>query len=177
MQANEPEEIERDRTPMYVHGVASGVIGAVVVSVIYLAIDVAAGHPLYTPNALGAALFRGEQLGPDAPIEFWLVAGYTLAHGAVFWAFGVMAAIGLWEGVPKLHHPLMGGLITAGLVFAGLEITFAIFGALFTPAHGQFGGVRAALANALAALAMASYLAAVRSLASPSVGGAIRERA
>jgi hypothetical protein len=171
------ESEHEDRTPMYVHGIASGLIGAVVVSALYLAIDVAAGHPLYTPNALGAALFRGQSLGPEAPIEMWLVFGYTAAHGAVFWAFGVMAAVGLWEGVRSLRSPLMGALVTAGLLFAGLEITFEIFGALFTPGVGGFGGGRAAVANALAALAMAGYLAAVRSLATSDGHRTIRGRA
>jgi len=157
----------RERTLMYVHGFVAGVLGAVVVSVIFLALDVANGHPLYTPNALGAALFRGETVTPDAPIEMILVLGYTGAHGAVFWAFGVMAAVALFERVLHLHSPLMGAAITAGLLFAGFEITFELFGALFTPGQGEFGGSRAVLANALAAIAMAGYLAVARARTSP----------
>lgn len=157
-----------ERTWMYLHGFSAGVLGAAVVSIFFFLIDRAAGHALYTPNALGAALFRGETLGPDAPIEMVLVLGYTAAHGAVFWAFGVIAAVVLWERVRFLRSPWGAAAIIAVLLFAGFEITLLLFGAL-TPAHGLLGSGRAALANALAALGMAGYLAAARAFSSVSL--------
>jgi hypothetical protein len=144
------------------HGVAAGLIGALVISLVFLVIDIADGRPLYTPNALGAALFRGESLAPEARIEIALVLGYTAVHGAVFIAVGLMAALSLLEGARRQANPLVGAAIAAAVLFAGFEILFEIFGQLFTPAEGRLGGSRAAFANALAALAMGGYFALIR---------------
>ena len=147
------------------HGTVAGIIGAAVVAVVYLCIDVAAGRPFYTPNALGAALFRGEALGLDAPIELVLVFGYTLVHGGVFLGFGLLASFVELEA--RLRHSdgtrelWITGLIAVGL-FAAFQLTFAIFTWLLLPGQGQLGGLHAAFANAFAALAMAGYLALVR---------------
>jgi hypothetical protein len=135
-------------------------LGAVVISLVYLAIDVAGGRPLYTPNALGAALFRSESLGPDAPIELTLVLAYTAVHAGVFIAFGLMGALSMLEGARRLSS-VAAAAVGAAALFAGFEITFEIFGLLFAPAGG-LGGWHAAFANALAAVAMAGYLTAIR---------------
>lgn len=147
------------------HGAVAGVIGALVVAVVYLVIDTAVGRPLYTPNALGAAVFRGDSLGLDAPIEAELVLGYTLFHGGVFVGFGLLTSVVLLEVMSRLRSARTGlgeAAVAAAALFAALEILFEIFGWLFAPGQGQLGGTRAMLANALAAIAMASYLAAVR---------------
>ncbi len=154
----EPAEVQSTWLP----GVVAGLIGAAVISLVYLAIDVAGGRPLYTPNALGAALFRSESLGPDAPIELTLVLAYTAVHGGVFIAFGLMGALSMLEGARRLRSAAAAAALAAAALFAGFEITFEIFGLLFAPAGGRLGGWHAAFANALAALAMAGYLTVIR---------------
>jgi hypothetical protein len=147
------------------HGLIAGAIGAAVVAVVYLAIDLALGKPFYTPNALGAALFRGESLGLDAPIEPVLVYGYSLVHGGVFAGFGLIASFVELEARMRLSDARKELLITGALalaLFVVFQISFGLFGWLLAPGQGQLGGWRAALANALAAIAMAGYLALVR---------------
>lgn len=147
------------------HGAVAGVIGAVVVAVVYLVMDAAVGRPLYTPNALGAAVFRGDSLGLDAPIEAALVLGYTLLHGGVFVGFGLLTSFVFLEAMSRLRAAGTGlaeAAIAAAALFAAFEVLFEIFGWLFVPGQGQLGGTRAVIANALAAIAMASYLEGVR---------------
>ena len=168
-EASSPREPAEVPQSSWLHGVVAGLIGAGVISLVYFAIDVAGGRPLYTPNALGAALLRGESLGPEAPIELTLVLGYTAVHGAVFIAFGLMAALAMLEGARHLRSTVASAAVAAAALFAGFEITFEIFGLLFAPAGGRLGGWHAAFANALAALAMAGYVTLIRarSTASP----------
>ena len=45
-------------------GILTGIIGATAVAVWFLIVDTINGHPLYTPRALGAAVFG--VLGPPA---------------------------------------------------------------------------------------------------------------
>ncbi len=147
------------------HGFIAGAIGASMVAIVYLVIDLSLGKAFYTPNALGAALFRHESLGLAAPIEAVLVFGYTLAHGAVFLGFGLIASFVALEARMQRSHGAreIWVAIAAGVVlFFLFQISFAIFGWLAEPGEGQLGGWRAALANALAAIAMAGYLALVR---------------
>ncbi len=145
------------------HGFATGVIGASVVALVYLVIDLAGGRPLWTPNALGAALFRGEALLPGAPIEPVLVLGYTAAHGTVFVGFAMIAAFEALGGIRRLSSELAGAALAAAVLFAAFEITFELFGWLLPPGDELIGGIRAIAANGLAAIAMAGYLGAVRS--------------
>jgi len=140
-----------------VHGILSGVIGASVVAVLFLGIDVAQGRPLWTPHTLGSALFLGRAPAPEP--EAVLVIGYTITHGAVFVSLGLLGA----TLIPLLstHRGLLGFL---GL-FVLVEIVFLLFSALFADARGadlHLGFV--SLANALAAAAMAGYFARVRGL-------------
>src|SRR5215475_13348300 len=51
-------------------GIIAGTCGAATITLWFLLIDVWAGHPLYTPNMLGTALFKGPSgLLPAAPGE------------------------------------------------------------------------------------------------------------
>src|SRR5213594_3103649 len=70
-------------------GLFTGIIGALVVAVWFLILDVMAGRPLYTPALLGNVLLHG---GPPAgaiivaPLE---VAAYTAFHFFVFMVVGI----------------------------------------------------------------------------------------
>jgi len=46
--------------PYLRYGIPTGLVGAAVVAVFFLVVDLVAGQPLATPSALGATLFRGE---------------------------------------------------------------------------------------------------------------------
>ena len=150
---------EAEALPWVSQGIEAGLLGASLVALFFLAIDVLAGRPVWTPHALGAALFRGELPAPGSPLEPVLVLAYTVLHGTVFIGFGVPAAFWMLTRAGSARGPLRAGLL-AVLLFAGFEAVFLSLGELFVPGlTGMLGAGRVALANALAAAAMAAFLA------------------
>jgi hypothetical protein len=138
-------------------GWASGFLGAFVVAVFFLVIDLLAGRPLWTPGALGSALFLGQRLPPEAHPPLILVVGYTAVHLGVFAGLGLIAATAL-SMRPRLREPAMLLAIGFGL-FVAFELSFAAFALLFTQAlMGDLGAWRISAANALAAAAMTAFL-------------------
>jgi hypothetical protein len=82
----------RPRTHAIGEGIVVGLIGAGIVMLWFLIVDLLAGTPLNTPALLGAALFDG--VGDVRTIEptARLVAGYTAVHLAGFVGFGLGVA-------------------------------------------------------------------------------------
>jgi hypothetical protein len=153
------EHVERlprriDVPSQVVHGVISGVAGAFVVAVFFLVLDASQGRPLWTPHALGSALFLGE--APADGIRALLVLGYTITHGAAFVALGLLAATVL-PALPGRRFFL--GFV--GLLVL-MQVVFTLFSEIFAASPGA--DLRLAwvsFANLLAAAAMAGYLATV----------------
>lgn len=152
------EGAARTRTDAWVfEGILSGVIGAAVIALFFLAFDVAAGHPFWTPGALGHRIFMAEPLAPGATPAPALVLAYTVLHGGVFVAVGLMASFGLAGNRARLGR--LSGLVLAALLFAGLEVFFVTFIHLMAPGLlATFGAGRVASANVLAAVTMAATL-------------------
>jgi hypothetical protein len=73
-------------------GILVGLIGAGIVMLWFLAVDLAAGIPLRTPALLGAALFHGARSVGAVPATLPLVLGYTAVHLVGFVALGVGVA-------------------------------------------------------------------------------------
>jgi len=144
------------------HGVVAGAVGGFVIAVFFLVLDLEAGHPMRTPHVLGSWLFRGEVPPPGAAIEQVLVWGYTAVHGVVFLGFGLAAAFEALSGARRLRREFLAAALAAFVLFACFELTFGVLAALFTPVVGELGGGRVLAANALAAIAMAGYLASAR---------------
>jgi hypothetical protein len=148
---------EESAIPWIPRGIAAGCLGAFVVALFFLAFDLLAGRPFWTPAALGGALFLGRAPGPDVPIEPILVLGYTAIHGTVFVALGLLAAFEVLSRSPR------GGAARTAAVgaalFVGFELVFLALAALFVPGLvGILGAGRVALANLLAAGCMAAFL-------------------
>jgi hypothetical protein len=90
-----PTARESDLSAVYGEGIAAGLIGAAAIALWFLIVDTIAGRPLYTPNLLGTALFRGGQGLDDPaslPISFEMVMVFTWVHALVFAAIGGIAA-------------------------------------------------------------------------------------
>jgi len=108
----------RDSAAVYVEGMIVGLLGAATIALWFLALDLFAGRPLYTPNVLGTALFHGGAglESPEAlPISFETVVSFTWVHVLVFLLIGLAAAqmIALAE-----RHPSFGfGLVLMFVVF------------------------------------------------------------
>jgi hypothetical protein len=137
-------------------GISTGVLGAAGVAAWFLVIDSAAGHPLFTPDALGRMLFAplGVHTGPGA-IHPGIVAGYTVFHGAVFIAVGLLAAL-----LVRLaeHQPVVLALFV--VLFAIIEMGFYGLTAVLdtTGVLGNLAWWQVAGGNLVATLLMGGYL-------------------
>ena len=78
---------ERRRMGLLQEGALVGSLGAVLVAAWFLAYDLAHGAPLYTPSALGTALFGG---GGPVVVSLGLVVKYTVLHVVAFMLFGIV---------------------------------------------------------------------------------------
>src|SRR5262245_28461723 len=114
----------REPLPYYRWGLAAGVLGAFAVAVSFLAIDLAAGHPFGTPNALGSALFLGVPFDATQPLRPIVIAGYTLVHGGLFLGLALVVSalvLGSRRQPPSVE---MLWLILAGGFAAALTFLF-----------------------------------------------------
>lgn len=135
-------------------GIIAGVLGAVAVAAWFLIFDVWQGRILFTPGALGSALFLGVNNLASVQVNLATVAGYTVAHVAAFIAVGIIAAaiVVQAEETPPV---LLGALL--------LFVTFEAFflGLLAVVAEWLLGALAwwtIAGGNLIATAAMAFYL-------------------
>jgi len=161
-----PTSLELHRTesmPYLGAAIPVGLIGAAVVAVFVFLLDTLAGHPLGTPNALGAALLRGESFTLSAPIRPELVFGYTLLHLAAFISIACAAVSAEYtlsrSGMPASSQfvvGILGILLSLQAIFAVLMMLLGI------PFSGELGFERILVTNAIAAFSMgiAVYLRA-----------------
>src|SRR5712691_7247176 len=93
---------------LYQERIIAGTWGAATIALWFLLLDVLAGHPLYTPNMLGTALFKGGSgLMPLAHVELSLgiVGAFTALHWLVFELIGALASLLL---ALAEHNPTLG---------------------------------------------------------------------
>lgn len=135
-------------------GLVAGAIGGAVVAIVFLAIDLAAGRPLWTPSLLGSALFLGGPGAADA-VDLRMVLAYTGVHMSGFVAVGVAAAF----ATSWLERNLPAAFVLL-LLFLVFETSFLAFVLRAAPqAIGDLGSAAVAIANLLAAGAMAAFFA------------------
>jgi hypothetical protein len=98
-------------------GLVGGLLGAMAVMAWFLVIDIARGQLMFTPAALGSAIFFGARGVAEVQITPATVFGYTLLHLAAFLAVGFLAsALAIAE--EKEPHVLLG----VGLLFVTFEV-------------------------------------------------------
>ncbi len=155
-----PASVELDReAPWILRGVVNGAVGASAVAVFFLILDLMRGEPFWTPHALGSALLLGRSAVPGDPVQPSLVVAYSAAHGTVFLAAGACAAFALADASIRQVGRLALTIVTTGTLFTAFAISFLLFAAVFGPeVASQLGAGRVALANLLAAAAMAVVL-------------------
>ena len=145
-----------EKGSLYVEGAIAGIIGASVIALWFLVLDIVQGRPFHTPTVLGTALFAardaissGEHLHP-----FRATVMYTWFHGLVFVAIGVIASclLGVVEKKPDLGFGVL-------LLFVFFEILFVASTFIFAePILGAIAWPAVLFGNLLAAAAMAGYL-------------------
>ncbi len=145
-----------DSMPYLAAAAPVGLVGAGVVALCVLIVDLISQQAFATPSALGAVLFLGEPFRIDAAIRPGLVLGYTLIHTATFIAVAAGAVSAEYtlsrEGVsPPIQ--LASGVLG---IFLGLQIVFVVLAFLLEIAWiGELGFERIVVANAIAAVSMA----------------------
>jgi hypothetical protein len=142
-------------------GAVAGLLGAVVVAVWFLLLDIAEGQPLHTPILLGTRIF-----GAGHPAAVTVIL-YTIAHGLAFIVFGVVAAA-LISGAEEQPLHVLG----LAILFTAFEVFF--IGAVVIAAKwvlDEVSGWALFLGNVLAATAMLWYFfARHRTLATRLIG-------
>ncbi len=73
-------------------GLATGLIGGLLVAAWYFAVDLGRGEPFYTPNVLGQVFVQGDTIPSTRTITSPAVVQYSLLHFGWFILFGVALA-------------------------------------------------------------------------------------
>ncbi len=136
-------------------GILTGIVGAVVVSLIFLLLDFANGRPFYTPSLLGSVIFQGRLVSELSDPDPIMVFAYTGLHGIAFLLVGFLLA-GLFREFEK--HPKLGlELLILLLVFEGLLMGVEV--TVFPALVGELGAWAVATANVASLIAMFAFLA------------------
>ena len=140
------ESIPRD-------GIITGLLGAGVVALFYLAVDATRGHPLMTPSVLGQAFVLHQPVTLTSP-DTTAVIAYTIFHVLAFVVFGfVLAALVRASEASNLARYAMVQVLVAfmvlfyGVVSIGSEIV-----------RGMLPFASVLIANALAGAVMGGWL-------------------
>lgn len=135
-------------------GLIAGLIGAVVVALWFLVVDVTSREFWFTPAALGSAVFHGARGVGEVEVTALTVAGYTLIHVGGFVLVGLLAA------ALATHAERHGVLLLAGvLLFVTFETLFLGLTAIAASwLLAALNGWTILGANLIAAVAMGWYL-------------------
>lgn len=135
-------------------GAIVGILGAAAVAIWFVILDAARGQVLFTPAALGSALFLGADSPAAAQVTPGMIAAFTLVHTGAFILIGI-AATAIVRGI-RQHPPLVLGAI---LLFVTLETFFiGLIAITATWLVDALTWWSIAFANLLAAVVMGGYL-------------------
>jgi hypothetical protein len=135
-------------------GILTGVVGAAVVALWFLILDLARGQVFITPSLLGSVVFLGQSPDQVTSVNLLVVFAYTGLHGVLFLIAGLLIArmFTLFE-----HNPQFGIVIL--LLFLLFEsIVFSFAAAIFPMLIGAIGAAAVASGNLFAAIAMFWFL-------------------
>src|SRR5213078_2240756 len=141
--------------PLLTQGLFTGVVG-----LWFFALDVAAGHPLRTPAALGAALLFGASNVGTIDVNLGVVAAYTIVHVAAFVAAGVLF-VAIAEQIERTPALILLAVMALIVLDAVVSAALAL-GAQWVV--GTLGASSVLVANLLAVGAMSWYVWATHPL-------------
>lgn len=137
-------------------GIVAGLVGAGLVAAWFMAVDLIAGRPFFTPAALGSAVFLGTRTAASVQVGAPMVLGYTVIHVTAFLVTGLVAAAFVAAAEDASEALLLGGILLFG-VFEVFSIgLLAIVSQWLVEALAWWNVV---IANLIAALGMGGYLA------------------
>ena len=150
-----PNASRHSRADIALDGLFTGMIGALTVALWFLALDLLAGRPLYTPALLGSVLLHGGEAVAQgvtiAPLE---IAAYTAFHFVAFVLVGLALSylMTLFEQFPIVGFVLL-------VLFVSLQLGFFVLDVgLGAQLMGRLKAWTVVVANLLAAGTMAWYL-------------------
>jgi hypothetical protein len=136
-------------------GVIAGLLGAAGVALWFLVVDMIAGHPFFTPDFLGRAVFGVLGRGIENHGTTFFVVAYSVFHIVAFVVVGCIASV-LITGVRKAPQ------FTAGLAlfFAVFEVGFYFLALMLSSANvmGSLAWYQIGAANLVASGLMGGYL-------------------
>jgi hypothetical protein len=140
--------------PLWAKGLVSGLLGAGVVALWFLVLDILRGRPFYTPAALGSLVFLGATSPAGVQVSVGVVAAYTLLHLAAFAGVGVLLewSAGRIERVPGMWLMALLILIVLEALFLGTA------GSLSGWVLGDLGYWAIGIANLAAVAAMGAWV-------------------
>lgn len=106
--------------PVLREGVIGGLLGAGILALWFLIVDIAFRQAFFTPSALGSMVFLGAEGPEEVVISPGIVLGYTVIHVAAFLLVGVALA-GIVTGIEA--NP--GVLSAVVILFAVLAVVFS----------------------------------------------------
>jgi len=140
--------------PLLHDGLVAGLIGASSIAVWFLAIDLIAGRPFFTPATLGHGLLS--VLGPVSPNDGQLtfVLVYTVFHFAAFMFVGLLASLVVF--LARKEPSILFAFI---ILFAVTEVgIYGLVGLLDVGTlMGRSAWIQVMAANVIAAVAMGFY--------------------
>lgn len=135
-------------------GLVGGLLGAIVVMVWFLLMDIGRGQLFFTPAALGSALFHGARGVTEVQVAGATVIGYTFIHIAAFLGVGFLAAA---LAIAAERNPPL--LLLLGLLFVTFEVFFiGLLAIIATWLLDALNWWAILAANLLAAIAVGAYL-------------------
>jgi hypothetical protein len=108
-------------------GLVTGLIGALIVTAWYFAVDLGRGQALYTPNVLGQVFVQGDTIPAVHTTSSEAVVQYELLHFGVFCLFG-------W-GLAALTHSAVRNPALRMAVWMGVVIGFVFLVGFFYMLH------------------------------------------
>jgi hypothetical protein len=132
----------------------AGLLGASAVAIWFLLVDAVQGRPLFTPAALGSALFFGARGADAVQITAITVLGYTGLHIAAFAVVGFIAAA--LVAAAEKQPPILLGIV---LLFVAFEVLLlGLIAIIATWLLDALHWWTIVVANLIAAGAMGGYL-------------------
>jgi hypothetical protein len=144
------------RVGTWTDGVTAGLLGAAGVAVWFLVVDLIAGHPFFTPDFLGRAVFGVLGRGIESHGTTYFVVAYTVFHVVAFVVTGCVAntLITASRKAPQF---------TAGLAlfFTVFEVGFYFLALMLSSAHvlGSLAWYQIGAANLVASGLRGSWAA------------------
>jgi hypothetical protein len=142
------------------HGLAAGLLGAAATAIVYLVMDVVRGQILFTPAALGSAVFLGATTAADVQVTLATVGGFAgLAIIALLFVGLVTSALAEQaEADPRFAAAF-------GVLFVAVEVLF--FGILLVASNwilDPLTWIATGIANLVSATVIGTYFWRTRPL-------------